>query len=145
MLRDFPLRGPVRAASAAGPPSREAAAVPLRDAATVMLVREPPGDGNRRLEVFAFRRVPSLVFAAGMLVFPGGGVDPRDADPSVPWAGPPADSFCAALSADEGLARAVVVAAVRETFEECGVLLAATPQGGAHAEPLDDPSWEQRR
>jgi 8-oxo-dGTP pyrophosphatase MutT (NUDIX family) len=163
MLRDFPLRGPLRTAFAAGPPSAETAAVPVRHAATVMLVRERAGDPGVSLEVFTFRRVPSLAFAAGMLVFPGGAVDPRDADPSVPWAGPAPSSFCTALSADEALARAVVVAAVRETFEECGVLLAgpdgpAGPDGstgsagsaGSLAEPLaeplaDDPAWERRR
>jgi 8-oxo-dGTP pyrophosphatase MutT (NUDIX family) len=153
MLRDFPLRGPLRTAFAAGltvgqtaEPAESVEAVPLRHAATVMLLREGvPGPGGP-LEVFTFRRVPSLAFAAGMLVFPGGAVDPRDADPSVPWAGPVASTFCTALSADEGLARAVVVAAVRETFEECGVLLAGPIGGGALSEPpSDDPCWERRR
>jgi 8-oxo-dGTP pyrophosphatase MutT (NUDIX family) len=146
MLRDFPLRGPLRAAFAAAAPSAQAAAVPIRHAATVMLVREGSVGPDRPLEVFTFRRVRSLAFAAGMLVFPGGAVDPRDADPAVPWAGPPPSTFRTALSADEGLARAVVVAAVRETFEECGVLLAGRVGGEVLAEPLaDHPAWEQRR
>jgi 8-oxo-dGTP pyrophosphatase MutT (NUDIX family) len=153
MLRDFPLRGPLRTAFAAGltagqsaEPGQPVEAVPLRHAATVMLLREGVPGADGPLEVFTFRRVPSLAFAAGMLVFPGGAVDPRDADPSVPWAGLAASTFCTALSADEGLARAVVVAAVRETFEECGVLLAGPTGGDALSEPLtDDPSWERRR
>jgi len=151
MLRDFPLGGSLRSALVTGAPAGE---VPVRHAATVMLVR-PAGAG---LEVFTFRRVPALAFAAGMLVFPGGAVDPRDADPELPWAGPGPAAFGAALSADESLARAVVAAAVRETFEECGVLLAGPPGlpgppghagppgGGLCAEPLvDDPVWERRR
>ena len=50
--------------------------VPVRDAATVMLLRAGP-DG---FEVFLQRRVPSMEFAAGMTVFPGGARDPQDAD-----------------------------------------------------------------
>jgi 8-oxo-dGTP pyrophosphatase MutT (NUDIX family) len=107
-----------------------------------MLVR--PGAAG--VEVFTFRRIPRLAFAAGMLVFPGGAVDPRDADPAVPWAGPPPSEFVAALSADENLARAVVVAAVRETFEECGVLLAGPAGGDPLARTLvGEDDWDAHR
>jgi 8-oxo-dGTP pyrophosphatase MutT (NUDIX family) len=91
-----------------------------KDAATVMLVRDTPAG----LEVFLQRRVMGMAFAGGMTVFPGGGVDPRDADTSVAWHGPPPDWWAARFSCDEALARALVCAAVRETFEESGVLLA---------------------
>jgi len=98
------------------------APVQIRDAATVVLLR----DGDRGLEAYLLRRVQGMAFAAGMTVFPGGAVDPRDADTEVGWAGPPPAEWAGPLSADERLARALVCAAVRETFEESGVLLAGS-------------------
>ncbi|WP_229373374.1 NUDIX hydrolase [Umezawaea beigongshangensis] len=91
-----------------------------RDAATVALLRDTPAG----LEVFLLRRVAAMAFAAGMTVFPGGGVDQRDADATVAWAGPGADWWARAFDCTPELARALVCAAVRETFEESGVLLA---------------------
>jgi 8-oxo-dGTP pyrophosphatase MutT (NUDIX family) len=98
-------------------------AVP-RDAATVILLRQAP-----ELEAFLLRRTRALEFAPGACVFPGGSVDERDADPAIgetAWAGPsPADlGDQLGISADR--ARALVCAAVRETFEESGVLLAGS-------------------
>ncbi|GAA2672237.1 NUDIX domain-containing protein [Actinosynnema pretiosum subsp. pretiosum] len=93
---------------------------PTRDAASVLLVR----DGERGLEVFLQRRVLGMAFAGGMTVFPGGGVDPRDADTSVEWSGPPPSWWAERFGCAEEVARALVCAAVRETFEESGVLLA---------------------
>src|SRR5690606_38122417 len=61
---------------------------------------------------------------------PGGGVDPQDHDPAVPWRGHSAAEWGRTLGLPTSAARAHVCAAVRETFEECGVLL-ATPQDGA--------------
>lgn len=90
-----------------------------KDAATVMLVRGPAEP-----EVFLQRRVDAMPFAGGMTVFPGGGVDPRDADASVSWAGPEPAWWAERLGCGEDLAGALVCAAVRETFEESGVLLA---------------------
>ena len=77
--------------------------IPIRPAATVMLLR----DTDAGLEVFMLRRTTAAVFAAGMYVFPGGKVDPADGD------------------GDE----AFVVAAIRECYEECGVLLAVDAAG----------------
>ncbi len=91
-----------------------------KDAATVMLVR----DTDVGIEVFLQRRVSGMAFAGGMTVFPGGGVDRRDADTSLAWHGPPPAWWASRFSCDVGLARALVCAAVRETFEESGVLLA---------------------
>src|SRR5439155_2532179 len=85
-----------------------------------MLVR----DGARGIEVFLIRRVAGMAFAGGMTAFPGGGVDPRDADASVAWHGPAAGWWADRFGVDPGMARALVCAAVRETFEESGVLLA---------------------
>ncbi len=91
-----------------------------KDAATVILVR----DTAAGLEVFLQRRVMGMAFAGGMTVFPGGGVDRRDADTSLAWHGPEPAWWANRFSCDVGLARALVCAAVRETFEESGVLLA---------------------
>jgi 8-oxo-dGTP pyrophosphatase MutT (NUDIX family) len=98
-----------------------------RDSATVMLVR----DGARGIEVFLIRRVAGMAFAGGMTAFPGGSVDPRDADASVASHGPEAGWWADRFGVDDGMARALVCAAVRETFEESGVLLA-----GLHAEDV---------
>jgi 8-oxo-dGTP pyrophosphatase MutT (NUDIX family) len=96
-------------------------AVP-RDAATVILLRDAEGGP----EVFLQHRVAAMAFAAGMTVFPGGGVDQRDADTSVRWVGPAPAEWADWFGATESVARALVCAAVRETFEESGVLLAGT-------------------
>jgi 8-oxo-dGTP pyrophosphatase MutT (NUDIX family) len=94
--------------------------VPVKDASTVILLR----DGASGPEVFLLRRVVSMEFAGGMTVFPGGGVDPQDASADVAWAGPPISWWAERFGVDEARAKALVCAAVRETFEECGVLLA---------------------
>ena len=91
-----------------------------KDAATVVLLRE----GEQGTEVFLQRRVRNMPFAGGMTVFPGGGVDPRDADASIAWSGPPPRWWAERFECTEEVARALVCAAVRETFEESGVLLA---------------------
>lgn len=103
-----------------------------RDAATVVLLRDTPavtgsdGDGSAGidLEVFLLRRVAGMAFAGGMTVFPGGGVDTRDAEVLPRWAGPDPRWWAGAFDCTEQLARALVCAAVREMFEESGVLLA---------------------
>lgn len=111
-----------------GAPSPQA--VP-QDAATVILVREPPG---RPFEVFLMRRHRDQDFMGGVYVFPGGRLDEGDCDPDL-----------AALSEgrspeearrqlqEEALppARALglFLAALRETFEEAGILLARGPSG----------------
>lgn len=107
-----------------------------RPAATVLLLRDRPDPpaGRGPLQVFLQRRVAGMAFAAGMTVFPGGSVDAADSDP-VPWAGPDAATWAGRLGCTPELAAALVVAAVRETFEECGVLLAdGAPAGPARAD-----------
>ena len=110
-----------------------ATVAPTRDAATVVLLRDRPvTDSHEQAtgpEVYLLRRAPSMAFAAGMHVFPGGSVDPRDSEvghlvPGHGWGGQPPAQWAGALGCDERLARALVLAAVRETFEESGVLLA---------------------
>ena len=55
-----------------------------RPAATVMLVRDVPGG----LKIFLMRRHSKMEFAPGTMVFPGGGVDDRDRNAKIAWAGP---------------------------------------------------------
>lgn len=91
---------------------------PTRPASTVLLVR----DSAEGMEVFMVVRHHQIDFASGALVFPGGSIDSEDAVIA---------ADLARCGGDHGLdekARAFRVAAVRETFEECGVLL-ARPRG----------------
>jgi len=94
--------------------------------------------------VYLLRRQTSMAFAAGMCVFPGGVVDPRDFDASVGWAGPSPAEWAGRLRTDEATALALVCAAVRETFEESGVLLAGTRPDTVVADTTGD-EWEADR
>jgi len=114
-----------------------------RHASTVVLLRD--GDGQPGgLEVYLLRRHVDMAFAAGMCVFPGGGVDPRDFDADVGWVGPTPAEWGRLLGCDEAFARALVCAAVRETFEESGVLLAG-PTTDTVVEDTTGADWEQDR
>jgi 8-oxo-dGTP pyrophosphatase MutT (NUDIX family) len=108
-----------------------------RHAATVVLLR----DGAAGVEAYLLRRLGSMAFAGGMYVFPGGSVDPRDGDAEIAWAGPPAAEWAAPLSASESLARGLVAAAVRETFEESGVLLAGPSPSSVTSPAGDAERW----
>jgi 8-oxo-dGTP pyrophosphatase MutT (NUDIX family) len=110
-----------------------------RPAATVLLVRDHPEPvaGRPPLQVFLQRRVAGMAFAGGMTVFPGGGVDPADVPDPGRWHGPDPAWWSDRLRCPPELAGALVQAAVRETFEECGVLLATGPPG---ADAID-PTW----
>ena len=118
------------------PPEQPAAP---RPAATVMLVR----DGDHGMEVFMLKRVASMDFAPSSMVFPGGGIDGRD-DAELPWAGPGVLAWAARLACDDHKARMLVVAAAREVFEECGVLLASETEAGPLVD-AKDPKWRQAR
>ena len=111
-----------------------------RDAATVVLLR-PGSDGP---DLYLLRRQVSMEFAGGMCVFPGGGVDHRDFDHTVAWAGPSPAEWAERLAVDEAKARALVCAAVRETFEESGVLLAGESPDAVVADTTGD-DWEADR
>jgi 8-oxo-dGTP pyrophosphatase MutT (NUDIX family) len=120
--------------------SGEAVPAEPRHAATVVLLR----DGEPGPEVYLLRRQASMAFAGGMCVFPGGGVDPRDHDSSVAWVGPSPAEWAQRLGCEESLARALVCAAVRETFEESGVLLAGPSPDSVVSDTTDD-GWEADR
>ena len=112
-----------------------------RDAATVVLLRPGTSGGP---EVYLLRRQASMAFGAGMCVFPGGGVDPRDFDHAVAWTGPAPSKWARRLATDEATARALVCAAVRETFEESGVLLAG-PSASSVVSDTTGADWEADR
>lgn len=124
-------------------------AVP-RQASTVLLLR----DGSAGLEVYLQRRTRGMPFAGGMTAYIGGGVDPRDGDIEIAWAGPGPASWAGAFGCDERTARELVCAAVRETFEEAGVLLAGPADavaGGADSgvpavvPDVSGNDWEEQR
>lgn len=102
--------------------STASAPVPLH-AATVLLLRP----AQPQLQVLMVVRHEQIDFASGALVFPGGKVDAADADPAL------AEHLTGAEGLDAA-ARALRVAAIREAFEECGVLL-ARERGSAQTLP----------
>jgi 8-oxo-dGTP pyrophosphatase MutT (NUDIX family) len=123
-----------------------------RNAATVVLLRPAhaghSGNSGRPasagVEVYLLRRHRGMDFAGGMYVFPGGGVDARDEDSEIAWAGPAPAFWAERLTCTEALARALVCAAVRETFEESGVLLAGPTPESVVADTTGD-DWESDR
>jgi 8-oxo-dGTP pyrophosphatase MutT (NUDIX family) len=117
--------------------------VELRDAATVLILR----DGAEGLEVFVLRRNLNSDFVGGAYVFPGGAVDPGDRHHEL-------DPVCEGRSdadasrrlgiAEGGLA--FWVAAIRESFEEAGVLLARDLDGYVDLDASDNlEKWAHHR
>ncbi|MFR9799886.1 NUDIX hydrolase [Streptomyces sp. MS06] len=111
-----------------------------RRAATVMLLR----DGAAGPAVHMLRRRASMAFAGGAYAYPGGGVDPRDDDHRVGWAGPPRSWWAERLGVDDAVAQAIVCAAVRETYEESGVLLAGPTSDSVVGDTTGE-DWEADR
>ncbi|MGW0812326.1 NUDIX hydrolase [Streptomyces viridiviolaceus] len=109
-------------------------------AATVMLLKDT-GTGP---VVHMLRRRASMAFAGGAYAYPGGGVDPRDDDRDIGWAGPTRAWWARRLGVDETGAQAIVCAAVRETYEEAGVLLAG-PTPGSVVGDTTGADWEADR
>ena len=102
----------------------------LREAATVVLMRDRPGTEP---EVLLVQRQGKDAFAGGAFVFPGGILETRDCSPE-------AFALCAGLRPEDAAnilrtadsserALGYFVAAIRETFEEVGILLARDSQG----------------
>lgn len=99
-----------------------------RPAATILLLRDAP-----TFEVLMVKRHHQIDFASGALVFPGGKTHAGDDDPA--WAG-----HVAGWSQFDAVQRGLRIAAIREVFEEAGVLLAHRTDGstmGGEACPMD--------
>lgn len=112
-----------------------------RLAATIPLIR----DGATGLEVWVQERVSTMANYPGMTVFPGGGVDARDVperswDSGDVWVGPSAVMMARRMGTTKYKAHALVLAAVRELFEETGTLLAVDETGATipHAANLHE-------
>jgi 8-oxo-dGTP pyrophosphatase MutT (NUDIX family) len=121
--------------------------VPARDAATIMLVRDGTGADSPALEVCMLRRHVDSDFVGGIYVFPGGKVDDDDRSTGAGDASDGrSDADASVLLGVEGGGLAFWVAALRECFEEAGVLLARREEGGPLGPLLDmaDPT-ERRR
>ncbi|WP_405586686.1 NUDIX hydrolase [Streptomyces sp. NBC_01092] len=109
-------------------------------AATVMLLRDTDTGGPA---VHMLRRRSSMAFAGGAYAYPGGGVDPRD-EQQIRWAGPTRAWWADRLGVEEAVAQAIVCAAVRETYEEAGVLLAGPTDDSVVGDTTGD-DWETDR
>ncbi|MBR7833801.1 NUDIX domain-containing protein [Actinospica durhamensis] len=113
--------------------------VPAQPAATVVLLRDTPSGP----QAYLVKRAASMAFAAGRYAFPGGRVDPGDALPT-PWAGPNAEAWAERFGVAPEQAHALVCSAVRETFEEAGVLLAG-PDRSRVLGDVSGTAWEDER
>ena len=105
-----------------------------RPAATLVLAREAQGG----IEIFMLRRTQGAAFGSGAYVFPGGALDAADSDQDLAACCSGMDDVHASrlLNLDRG-GLAYWIAAVRECFEEAGLLLAY--DGGGELLALDDP------
>ncbi|MET9697087.1 NUDIX hydrolase [Streptomyces sp. NPDC006529] len=115
-----------------------------RRAATVMLLRDDESGSGAGPAVHMLRRRTSMAFAGGAYAYPGGGVDPRDEDHRIGWAGPALADWAARMGTDPATAQAIVCGAVRETFEEAGVLLAGESPDTVVGDTTGD-DWEADR
>ncbi|WP_137896660.1 NUDIX hydrolase [Ramlibacter sp. 2FC] len=109
----------------------EVVTTPPRPAATVVLLR----DGAQGLEAFLLRRHGASDVLGGVYVFPGGKLDAADSGPALAARlDQEPEALHAALGepdTDAGMAAGLFVAALREAFEECGVLFAESAAGHA--------------
>lgn len=117
-------------------------AVPVQPAATIMLVRDCVDHND--LEVFLLRRNLGSVFGGGMFVFPGGRVDSSDqlASAAAACSGLTDAAASQVLGLESG-GSAYWIAALRECFEEAGVLLARSIATGAEVHFGDSATHER--
>jgi 8-oxo-dGTP pyrophosphatase MutT (NUDIX family) len=119
--------------------------VDLRDAATVILVRET--DATENFETFLLKRSGKSSFMAHARVYPGGTLDDADLDPDVREhvTGRTPANAASVLAEPEDRALGLYLAAIRETFEESGVLLAHRRGKSTLIDFCDEPRWERYR
>ncbi len=121
---------------------------PTFDAATVILMRpvtpaaDPKSEPRGEFEVLLLQRHTRSRFMPGAYVYPGGRLDPIDLDPRVQTqtTGRTHESCVKALQephTDGALAMGLFTAALRESYEEAGVLLVRRTDGGDASLPLD--------
>jgi 8-oxo-dGTP pyrophosphatase MutT (NUDIX family) len=97
----------------------------IHQAATILLLRDRAGTGPSSVEVYMTKRPATMRFLANHHVFPGGQMDELDSDPQL-W------ERCMPLHPaqnPENLTLAYWVTALRELFEEAGILLARGADG----------------
>ncbi len=117
--------------------------VQARLASSVMLVRRGASDAER--QVFMIRRAQTMAFVPGAAVFPGGGARDEDASADIAWVGPSDQAWAARLGVGDAVtARKLVVAAIRELFEEANVLLAGD-EGSVVSFGSNDAGWRRDR
>lgn len=102
-----------------------------------------PSEGP--IDVFMMKRVPTMSFVPNAVVFPGGGMDERDVDVDIPWAGPSVEEWAASFGTSPARAKGVIAAAVRELFEESGILLAGPDMDTMAQDERGDHWGEERR
>ncbi|GJD97011.1 NUDIX hydrolase [Methylobacterium iners] len=129
-------------ASVAPDPAAAAKRLRPRDAATLIVLDR----SGRKPKILMGRRNPSLAFMPGKFVFPGGRIEPGDRHMAVTGALSARDE--AALSAQvvrppHRLGRALALAAIRETYEETGLLLGTKEYGPPDEVPAG--IWEAFR
>jgi 8-oxo-dGTP pyrophosphatase MutT (NUDIX family) len=103
-----------------------------KDASTVILLRRRPNAGTNGIEVLMVLRHPGNRFVADAYVYPGGALDEEDCAPAM-------EVLCRGMTREKAVglmgdippekALGALVAGIRETFEEVGILLAYTKDG----------------
>lgn len=109
-------------------------------AASVVLLR----DGKCGVEAYLQIRASTMAFAGGRPAFPGGRIDDGDHEEIRGWVGPGPSEWARWLGVDDRNAGAIIVAAVRETFEESGYLL-ASPSDDTDLSDLTTDDWQKDR
>lgn len=125
------------------PASASPNGVSVRDAATVMVVRDNVSRADETLEVFMLKRSLASAFVGGVHVFPGGGLDPADSDAEASrWCEGRSDASASEVLGVANGGLAYWVAAIRECFEEAGLLMAYDRDGRIVS--FDDPDTALR-
>lgn len=136
--RIFPLNADQREAAQAWVDFGERTPSKPRSASSVVLLKDSPGG----LQTFMTYRPGGSPL--GLVAFPGGTIEPAD-DDVTDWVGPSPGQWAKSLgTANVDVAKRHVVAAIRETFEETGILLAG-PDASSLVEGVSGPEWMKAR